>query len=346
MEKSLNPVDITENGNEHRWHLQLDPSLTIHSPNNPFSGNFFHPTSSTIARKDPNSDEEFLWKSRDHRKNRHVKYNPNQDNESRQGSNLLVGLGHMFRIEYWNVSWWVAMSFTIGSVVWVVNGFYSFLPFVDLSVAKSTSAVGWTAWVGATIFEVGSVLGMLEAWNREDTANFGWGVRKALGHDDPEAGGNMATSNSSDTIPGSRSESEKESKPKPKRQWIWFSTDAKYWHEMGFLAAFAQFCGASIFWISGFTALPSIQNTIMTETGVLDGVFWTPQVIGGSGFVISATFIMLETQKRWYIPTPLSIGMAGWSLEFYWWNWVRALRCSWVRCAGSVLQWYEAVNSV
>jgi len=260
------------------------------------------------------------------------------------------------------------MSFTIGSVVWVVNGFYSFLPFVDLSVAKSTSAVGWTAWVGATIFEVGSVLGMLEAWNREDTANFGWGVRKALGHDDPEAGGNVATSNSSDTIPGSRSESEKESKPKPKRQWIWFSTDAKYWHEMGFLAAFAQFCGASIFWISGFTALPSIQNTIMTETGVLDGVFWTPQVIGGSGFVISATFIMLETQKRWYIPTPLSI---GWQVGV--WNFIGGIGFAlcgalgyaaqvstkasyqsslstfwgaWAFLIGSVLQWYEAVNSV
>lgn len=101
---------VTHNGTQHRWHYNLDPSLTTHSPNNPFSSRFLHPTSLTLARKDSKSDEEFLWTSRDHRKNRHVKYTPNQDKgKSRHGSSLLVGLGHMFRIEYWNVSWWVAI---------------------------------------------------------------------------------------------------------------------------------------------------------------------------------------------------------------------------------------------
>ncbi|KAE9390305.1 hypothetical protein BT96DRAFT_349852 [Gymnopus androsaceus JB14] len=366
MEKSSQSVAVTENGTEHRWHYDLDPSLTTHSPNNPFSAQFLHPTSLVIARKDPNSDEEFLWNSRDHRKNRHVKYTPNQDNKSRHGSSLLVGLGHMFRIEYWNVSWWVAMSFTLGSVVWVINGFYSFLPFVDASVADSISAIGWSAWIGATVFEFGSILGMLEAWNRGDTANFGWGVQNALGYDSSDAetslGVNDAADSSSGSVPG------KEEKSKPKRKWIWFSTDPKYWHEMGFLAAFAQFWAATIFWISGFTALPSIQNTIMTETGVLDGVFWTPQVIGGTGFIISATFIMLETQKKWYILNPMSL---GWQVGV--WNFIGAIGfmlcgalgyaaqvstkasyqsslCTfwggWAFLIGSVLQWYEAVNSV
>jgi hypothetical protein len=69
-----------------------------------------------------------------------------------------------------------------------------------------------------------------------------------------------------------------------------------------------QYWAATIFWISGyclslflflaltdclcifisFTAIPEIQTAIMPKQGLLDGVFWTPQVIGGSGFIIAS----------------------------------------------------------
>jgi hypothetical protein len=35
------------------------------------------------------------------------------------------------------------------------------------------------------------------------------------------------------------------------RGWIWFTTDARYWREIGFVAAVIQCCAALIFWISG-----------------------------------------------------------------------------------------------
>jgi hypothetical protein len=57
-------------------------------------------------------------------------------------------------------------SFTLGSVVWVVNGFYAFLPFVNSKVETNTIALGWSAWLGATIFVFGSILLIWEAWNR------------------------------------------------------------------------------------------------------------------------------------------------------------------------------------
>ncbi|KAJ3903990.1 hypothetical protein F5879DRAFT_802509 [Lentinula edodes] len=351
----------TKNG---RWHYRLEPTLFTHSPNNAFPngiGRFLHPTRATLASKDPDRDEEFLWKSRDHRKNRHVKYTPNKD-RSRHGKNLLVGIEHMARLEYWNVSWWVAMAFTVGSIIWVVNGFYSFLPFVDTSFSMSTSGIGWTAWVGATVFEVGAVLGVLEAWNRGETANFGWGVRQVLGYENIlETSGGIADS----SLPSSEG---KEGNMKGQQKWRWFSSDPKYWHELGFLAAFSQFWAATIFWISGFTALPSIQIAIETRTGVLDGVFWTPQVVGGMGFVISSSLLLLETQKRWYLPNPLSL---GWQVAI--WNFIGAIGFTlcgalgyaaqvstkaayqsslstfwggWAFLIGSVLQWYESVNSV
>lgn len=125
-----------------------------------------------------------------------------------------------------------------------MNGFYSFLPFVDPSFANSITGIGWTAWLGATIFEFGAILGVLEAWNRGETVNFGWGVKRAIGYpDDSEA-------NSGGDAADSASSSEKETS-KPRRKWIWFSTDPKYWRELGFLAAFVQFCAATIFWIAG-----------------------------------------------------------------------------------------------
>ena len=38
---------------------------------------------------------------------------------------------------------------------------------------------------------------------------------------------------------------------KPHKKWIWWSTDPKFWHELGFLASFTQLIAASVFWISG-----------------------------------------------------------------------------------------------
>ncbi|KIK70293.1 hypothetical protein GYMLUDRAFT_150661, partial [Collybiopsis luxurians FD-317 M1] len=287
--------------------------------------------------------------SRNHRKNRHV----NRD-ERHAGNNIFVGIAHMSRVEYWNVSWAVAIAFTLGSVIWVINSFYSFLPFVDSSFGMSLVGIGWTAWVGATVFEFGSILGVLEAWNRGDAVNFGWGVKRAFEgetSDDSDASGD----------PGPET-------TRRNKKWIWFSTDTKYWHELGFLAAFFQLCGASIFWISGFTALPEIQDAISTKTGVLDGVFWTPQVVGGTGFIISSSLLLLETQRKWYVPNPLNL---GWQVAV--WNLVGAVGftlCgalgyaaqvsskaayqsslatfwgSWAFLIGSVLQWYESVNSI
>jgi hypothetical protein len=130
--------------------------------------------------------------------------------------------------------------FTIGSIVWVINGFIAFLPFVNTHVAEDDVGGGWTAWLGATIFEFGALCGLWEAWNRGDAADFGWNV-KMLMHGDHE---NNSTPDNS--TPGSE-------KPAtaPKKKWIWFSTDGKYFHELGFLAAFVQYWAATIFWISG-----------------------------------------------------------------------------------------------
>jgi len=154
----------------------------------------------------------------------------------------------------------------------------------------------------------------------------------------------------------------------PGDRWVWFPSRydlmTHYLRELGFLASLAQFLGATIFWISGFTALPGINNKLPSQ-GVLDGIYWVPQIVGGCGFIISGSLYMLETQKVWYKP---AFDVLGWHIGF--WNLIGAFGftlCgalgpsywnsgtqyeaslatfwgSWAFLIGSTVQWYESLD--
>jgi hypothetical protein len=46
-----------------------------------------------------------------------------------------------------------------------------------------------------------------------------------------------------------------------------------------------QLFAATVFWISTVTGIPNVID--MENVGLTDGIFWVPQVIGGSGFIIA-----------------------------------------------------------
>jgi len=256
-------------------------------------------------------------------------------------------------IEYWNISWWVAMLFTFGSVVWVINGFYVYLPFVRPDQFETNiEAGGWTAWLGATLFELGGWAAMIEAWNVNDEAFLGWAVWRALRGTPEEA------TNESETQPDGNGQQPQ------KPEWHWLPPRRNYWHDIGFLAALIQLCAATIFWIAGWTGLPVIFDAIQNNNGLLAGVYYTPQVIGGSGFIISGAMYMLENQKAWYLPDVTSLGwhvgfwnmlgglgftlcpIFGYSMKF-WRQYQSTLSTFWGGWAfliGSLIQWYQAVN--
>jgi hypothetical protein len=58
----------------------------------------------------------------------------------------------------------------------------------------------------------------------------------------------------------------------------WYELRTHYLKEFGFLACLAQMIGATVFWISGFTALPRIYNRLATAAAQ-DGAYWFPQVV-------------------------------------------------------------------
>lgn len=302
-------------------------------------------------------DVEFEWRSRDNRKGRHtLVVNPAASSdtahfvapESTSSFHAVMkGIARMFtQYPFYDVSWLVAIIFTLGSVVWCMNAFFSFLPFILPSSQFATETVyggGITAFIGATIFEIGSILLMVEAVNENRTGCFGWAVERVF---EGEEGGILRVTPDSNgckhhhqnkknlvgkgAVPGALKASEdakvvssdNDEDLDDRRNWVWFPSShdltSHYLREIGFLACLSQTIGATIFWISGFTALPKVINT--ANTGLTYGVYWAPQVVGGMGFVISGLLFMLETQRKWYIP---AWGILGWHIGL--WNLIGAL---------------------
>ena len=96
----------------------------------------------------------------------------------------LRGIWRMFSTyPYWDVSYLVAVIFTLGSLVWCINAFFVWLPLQDPSTefpGEIADAGGITAFIGATIFEIGSVLLMIEAVNENRADCFGWALEEVL----------------------------------------------------------------------------------------------------------------------------------------------------------------------
>ena len=136
-----------------------------------------------------------------------------------------------------------------------------------------------------------------------------------------------------------------------------------YIHELGFLASAIQLLSASVFWIAGLTGLPGIYNHL--SSGLADGIYWAPQIVGGAGFILSGLLFTLETQSRWYKP---AWHVLGWHIGV--WNFIGGIGftlCgalgpasshsgveyqatlatfwgSWAFMIGSTIQWYESLQ--
>ncbi|KAK4104266.1 hypothetical protein N658DRAFT_493769 [Parathielavia hyrcaniae] len=317
----------------------------------------------------------------------------------RQVKKTLLGLAKLVtRFPVWDVSYLVAVAFVLGSVVWCINGCFIWLPLVAPQSefpGETESAAGILAFIGATIFEVGSVLMVLEATNAERSDCFGWALEESLEdhglrllprHEtcrhhhrrgrrallkDSAAAAMAATVVKSVAEPGGLEErkgDDEKVRAEMERRWLWWPTwhefKTHYIREIGFLGSFIQLLGATIFWISGFTALPPIYNALSLP--LVTGVYWVPQVVGGTGFIVSGVLFMVEVQDKWYKPAFKTL---GWHVGF--WNLLGGIGftlCpaagfgseaslslehasalstfigSWAFLIGSVAQWYESLD--
>ena len=179
----------------YRHNALLDKSLKSVSSRSEGPGE--HTLSSKAGKssndEQPASDVEFKWRSRDNRKGRHaLAVQPSSEQDAqyltpRFSSTIRATAEGVLRMlthyPYWDVSYLVATVFTLGSVLWVFNAFFVWLPLVKSSTEFKNEIIyggGITAFVGATIFEIGSMLLMLEAVNENRSGCFGWALERVL----------------------------------------------------------------------------------------------------------------------------------------------------------------------
>ncbi|KAK3900979.1 hypothetical protein C8A05DRAFT_45288 [Staphylotrichum tortipilum] len=393
-----------------RYHPVKDTLKQLHpitKPPSPLPSTAAHqPKTATVALKETRlrgNEIYHIWRSRDNRKGRHrqvitglgaKEYDTGR--KSKLGKTAVGWSRLITRFPVGDVSYLVAVSFVIGSIIWCINGFFTWLPLAapTTEFPHETDWAGILACVGASVFEVGSVLMVVEAIEAGGSDCSGWALEKT-----PDGGGVKLRS----TTPGRRhlhrsgrrnlrkdsvmratetpalgnvaeSRSVEEAEAGDEETWIephrchWFpplsELKSHYLREIGFLASSVQLLAATIFWISGITALPPIFNSL--SPGATDGVFWVPQVVGGTGFVLSALMFMIEVQDKWYKPAPR---LLGWHVGL--WNLIGGIGftvCagagfvsadsapvayasalatfigSWAFLIGSVLQWYESLD--
>jgi hypothetical protein len=348
---------------------------------------FLNPTRAPF-RHDVRPDVRFKWTSRNNRKGRHAIIVPKTQavtdlkhaTPCPTSSPRSIAFAIWRMLTYypvWDISFDVAYVFTIGSVIWVINAFFVLLPLLRPDTQFKNEELyggGITAFIGATVFEVGSLLLMAEAINENRAGCFGWALERAVSHGKESEDRVTLTpskshcthhhSNKRNLIGKGAEQSAKHADHA--REWIWWPSAqdlrTHYLYSLGFLASLAQLFGATIFWISGLTALPGIYNHMSRPTTVV--FYWTPQVIGGMGFIVSGTLFMIETQSKWWKPAPRTLGwwIGVWNLiggigftlcpafGYDRSEWAQLQACvstfwgSWAFLIGSVVQWYESLE--
>ncbi|KAF2097943.1 hypothetical protein NA57DRAFT_66460 [Rhizodiscina lignyota] len=382
------------------------------------------------TRQDPWQTElALLWRSRDNRKGRNsivipttgttrspFTYRPPLISSLRDiGRNVW----RMLTVwSYWDMSWWTAMGYTVGSVLWVINGCFAWIPiaFPNTEFPNEVEyGVGITSFLGVICFQVGATMALLEAVN--DGSFHGSAMRRLLEgreEDQKKMVDEKIHSFLQHTVPHRRNRDEEEAEkradrvdpeagwrtkerrerpgsvypptkaPAPRRRgaldlgakegesseyltfrwWpTWRSLRSHHIYEIGFLACFVQFVGATAFIVTGVVALPGILDTL--EQWQLNAAYWIPQMVASSMFITASALFTLETQEKWFKPNPMVL---GWWIGF--WALIgsigfelcgslgpasgnsgavyqSSLSSLWGSCAfliSSVLQWYEAMN--
>ncbi|KAK3719307.1 hypothetical protein LTR37_004526 [Vermiconidia calcicola] len=368
---------------------------------NPTSATFdLVPKSERIAQATdtlPSSPEEKIppqlgeaqlkWRARDNRKGRHVLVVPRKPTTAETPkptatwSAVGKGLWRMCsEYAWWDVSWWIAVVFSAGSAIFVASGFFYWLPLEAPNTeftGEGSIAGGVTAFIGATLFQVGAILLIFEACNENQSGCFGWALEQAFSLDHSDENETHKEANTMQYtatdycehhhLHGLHKKSAVQMQhPGAGRTWEWWPTwhelTTHYFHEIGFLASIALSIGSTIFYISGIMALPGIYDSL--SQAVLWGVYWLAYLSGSIFFLVSSVLYMLETQPKWYKPAPQllgwwigvfnGIGAVGWTLSASlgycsasWCEYQGELSLLWASIAyliGSLLLWYEALE--
>lgn len=247
---------------------------------------------------------------------------------------------------WWDVSWWIGVLFSFGSIIFILSACFYWIPLEAPQTefpGESLVGGGVTSFIGATLFQIGAILLIVEAVNENQTGCFGWALEQALSHDHDTSSNDEKTvgihhgkhtlvhrcthHHADHSLTFTNKNPDNLEHPASNRKWRWWPTwhelHTHYWYEIGFQASFQLAIGATIFYVSGIMALPGIVNKL--SDAALYGSFWLTYLVGGVFFIVSSAFYILETQPNWYTPATHvlgwwigvfnMIGSVGWTLS-------------------------------
>ena len=147
---------------------------------------FFHPTNVHMHVKwhhnDPEGDHSdpkelaLLWRSRDNRKGRNSIAIPSRKSHAPLKSRAMIKLSECGRnilamcttFPYWNMAFWSGWSYSIGSILFVIDGAWSWgpiaFPGTDFS-GEAEYGVPLCFFFGAIFYQIGATMAYLEAIN-------------------------------------------------------------------------------------------------------------------------------------------------------------------------------------
>lgn len=215
-----------------------------------------------------------------------------------------------------DISYHVALWFTLGSACWIVNGHYMMWPLADKSRNKRVQ--GYSAVAGGTLFLVGAYLAVVESLNERSA---GESKGKVVHVVDPRSEPldvqryvqlkNETRKSRGETMAqAARLDFGKRTRHGPKESWRWFGLQT---NSLGWWASTIQFAGANAFFVSVVSGAPNVLGSDAWQLEL--ALVAVAQVIGSICFALSSAIQLLEEQENWYTPEPLRI---GWHAAF--WN--------------------------
>ncbi|KII92901.1 hypothetical protein PLICRDRAFT_696172 [Plicaturopsis crispa FD-325 SS-3] len=239
-------------------------------------------------------------------------------------------------VDLGDISWWVAMLFLVGSLVWCINGIASFCFFTRTDTVTA-NLEAWSAFAGGTLFFVGAILSYIESINPHPDITFGHEIHSDVV--EPLTGSSTRRRHFGKHLPrpykGKVDEGDNgRSSPSTNqyRAWSWFIPPRSLLRPLsiGFVANVIQLYGATVFEISVILGIPGVLAAESTADRSPSGVlpwdtkigwmagYWGCQVYAAPGFVISGIVFMIEAQRQWYKPIVWGRGALGWHVGF--WN--------------------------
>ncbi|TVY81069.1 hypothetical protein LSUE1_G004142 [Lachnellula suecica] len=231
-------------------------------------------------------------------------------------------------------SWWVGVTFTVGSTAFVINGFFLFLPLEapeSIFAGEAAYGVPISGVIGGLVFVLGGWSTFLEGLNLKQERNVIMTAGVIV--DDvevPEKNGGKSID--VESSPKYVSESDHEpmrhsaSPSASIRQtldtsiapglamigspaFLWYPSMRQfrktYWSDMCFLSGLVTFIGTWIFLVGVLTSVPGVID--FTNIPLFYGSSLFPTTFGGVLFITASVMQMLSVQRKWYIPEPLHL---------------------------------------